>query len=200
MAIELKSYRSRLMEKLTDPSEAKHYINAAWKDSNEMFLEAVKDVAQAHQMSKVAKNSGMAREALYRSLSKKGNPTFETLIAVLKVLGLEFGGVREVVEESVSATPTLVAPIRASRPRKIAARSRTSAIGSSGMQLQLAFNFEAVVPQRAALQLTARLNVPAVSVLDHPAVNLPPAHVCNVLLERNYGYGNQAFNPRTSSE
>lgn len=91
MAIKLKSYRSRLMEKLVIPSEAKHYINAALKDSKEfpeMFLEAIKDVAQARQMASVAKKSGMAREALYRSLSKSGNPTYETLISVLKAVGL----------------------------------------------------------------------------------------------------------------
>jgi probable addiction module antidote protein len=88
MVIKLKSYRSRLLEKLIIPSEAKHYINAALKDSPEMFLEAIKDVAQARQMARVAKKSGMAREALYRSLSRSGNPTYETLISVLKAVGL----------------------------------------------------------------------------------------------------------------
>jgi probable addiction module antidote protein len=97
VAIELKSYRSRLMEKLTIPSEAAHYINAALKDSTEMFLESVKDVAQAHQMALVAKKSGVAREALYRSLSKHGNPTLDTLVSVLSVLGLEIAGVKDLV-------------------------------------------------------------------------------------------------------
>jgi probable addiction module antidote protein len=90
MPKELKSYRSRLLEKLTIPSEAAAYVNAALEDSTEMFLEAMKDVAQAHQMATVAKKSGVARENLYRAFSVDGNPTLETLQAVLPTLGLRF--------------------------------------------------------------------------------------------------------------
>ena len=90
MPKELKSYRSRLLEKLTIPSEAEHYVNAALEDSTEMFLVAMKDVAQAHQMAKVAKRSGVARENLYRAFSVEGNPTLDTLQAVLPTLGLKF--------------------------------------------------------------------------------------------------------------
>ncbi|MCU1305147.1 MAG: addiction module antidote protein [Candidatus Sulfotelmatobacter sp.] len=85
----LKQYRPRLMEQLAIPSEAQHYVNAALKDSTEMFLEAVKDVAQAHQMAAVAKKAGVGREGLYHSLSKKGNPSWKTVLSVLKSAGLE---------------------------------------------------------------------------------------------------------------
>jgi probable addiction module antidote protein len=82
------SYRADLLQKLTNPSEAASYLNAAIDDSLEMFLDALKDVAQAHQMSKVAKQAGVARESLYRSLSSQGNPTLEMLHSVLKALKL----------------------------------------------------------------------------------------------------------------
>lgn len=82
------SYRADLLEKLTNPVEAAHYLNAAMDDSLEMFLDALKDVAQAHQMSKVAKEAGVARESLYRSLSSQGNPTLEMLHSVLRALKL----------------------------------------------------------------------------------------------------------------
>jgi hypothetical protein len=39
-------------------------------------------------MSKVAKDAGVQRETLYRSLSEQGNPTIGTLDAVLKAVGL----------------------------------------------------------------------------------------------------------------
>lgn len=81
-------YREALMESLRDPSEARAYLNAALEDSPESFLKALRNVAQAHQMSKVAQEAGIPRESLYRALSEEGNPTFGTLSAVLGALGL----------------------------------------------------------------------------------------------------------------
>ena len=57
-------------------------------DSVEVFLSALGKVAQANQMSKVAKESGVQRETLYRSLSERGNPTLDTLTGVLSALDL----------------------------------------------------------------------------------------------------------------
>jgi probable addiction module antidote protein len=82
------SYRADLLQSLTNPIEAASYLNAAMGDSLEMFLDALKDVAQAHQIAKVAKEAGVARESLYRSLSNQGNPTLEMLHSVLKALKL----------------------------------------------------------------------------------------------------------------
>jgi probable addiction module antidote protein len=39
-------------------------------------------------MTKVARRLGMSREGLYRSLSSSGNPSFETVIKLLNLLGL----------------------------------------------------------------------------------------------------------------
>lgn len=36
----------------------------------------------------VAKEAGISRESLYRSLSPKGNPTLKTLVAVVNTMGL----------------------------------------------------------------------------------------------------------------
>jgi probable addiction module antidote protein len=75
------------MERLANPEVAMHYVNAALEDSPEAFLKALRNVAQARQMTKVAKEAGVQRETLYRSLSESGNPTFDTLHSVLRVLG-----------------------------------------------------------------------------------------------------------------
>jgi probable addiction module antidote protein len=40
-------------------------------------------------MSDIARKAGLGRQALYAALSENGNPTLETLLAVLGVLGLE---------------------------------------------------------------------------------------------------------------
>jgi probable addiction module antidote protein len=118
MAIELKSYRSRLMGKLLIPSEAKHYINAAFADSTEMFFEAIKDVAQAHQMASVAKKSGVTRESLYRSLSKRGNPSWKTVLSVLKVVGLRIPGVEEIGSSAVTVASSRRKTVQVSVPSK----------------------------------------------------------------------------------
>jgi probable addiction module antidote protein len=82
-------FREQLLADLADPDEAAHYVNAALADSEKMALVALRDVAEARQMAKVAKESGVAREALYRMLSGSGNPTFENLSSVLKTIGLK---------------------------------------------------------------------------------------------------------------
>jgi probable addiction module antidote protein len=84
-----RSYSAWQLEKLTDPKIAASFLNASLQESTEVFLSALGDVAQANQMSKVAKDSGVQRESLYRSLSKRGNPTLDTLTGVLSALGLK---------------------------------------------------------------------------------------------------------------
>jgi probable addiction module antidote protein len=82
------SYRAWQMEKLADPKHSANYLNSALQDSTEAFLVAVGKVLQARQISKVAKDAGVQRETLYRSFSEQGNPTLDTLTAVLKAVGL----------------------------------------------------------------------------------------------------------------
>ncbi len=50
------SYRESLLEELVDPLEASEYIDAAMEDSQEASLKALKNVAQAQTMTKVAIN------------------------------------------------------------------------------------------------------------------------------------------------
>lgn len=51
-------------------------------------------VARAKGMTKIARQTGLAREQLYRSLSENGNPTLETTIAVMKAVGFQITGKR----------------------------------------------------------------------------------------------------------
>lgn len=51
-------------------------------------------VARAKGMTKVARQSGLAREQLYKSLSADGNPTLETTLAVMKAIGFAMTGKR----------------------------------------------------------------------------------------------------------
>ena len=51
-------------------------------------------VARAKGMTKIAQETGLAREQLYKTLSENGNPTLETTLAVLKAIGFEMTGKR----------------------------------------------------------------------------------------------------------
>jgi probable addiction module antidote protein len=81
-------FRDQLLKDLTNCDEAARYLNAAEEDSEEMLLVALRDVAEARQMAQVAEQAGVAREALYRMLSKSGNPTYRNFKGVLNALGI----------------------------------------------------------------------------------------------------------------
>jgi probable addiction module antidote protein len=45
-------------------------------------------VARAKGMAQIAAQTGLSREQLYRSFSRKGNPTLKTTLTVMKALGI----------------------------------------------------------------------------------------------------------------
>lgn len=74
-----------------DPAFAGEYLKAALEDTDEprVLLIALRHLAQAEGISKVAKAAGLERESLYRALSARGNPRLSTLVAVTKAIGLK---------------------------------------------------------------------------------------------------------------
>jgi probable addiction module antidote protein len=70
-------YLKAAMEALDDP------------DDRAGGLLALRAIAEAYGgLACVAAEAGISREALYRALSPKGNPTLRTLLAVLKTVGM----------------------------------------------------------------------------------------------------------------
>jgi len=83
-------YENNLKEDLLDPGEAAEYLNAAMEDgSQEVFLMALKDVANAKGISQIARETKLNRENLYRILSTQGNPKLKSLNSVLHSVGLK---------------------------------------------------------------------------------------------------------------
>lgn len=89
-----RSYQEAEIEKLrVDKKFSAIYLKTAfdalnYPEDEAVGLLALRAIAQAHGgLAKVAKEAGINREALYRALSPKGNPTFKTLQAVLRVTG-----------------------------------------------------------------------------------------------------------------
>ncbi|MBN2804942.1 MAG: putative addiction module antidote protein [Deltaproteobacteria bacterium] len=82
-------YEANLKDDLLDPIEAAEYLNAALEDgSHEVFLMALKDVANAKGISEIARETNLNRENLYRILSIQGNPKLKSLSSVLHSVGL----------------------------------------------------------------------------------------------------------------
>jgi probable addiction module antidote protein len=132
-----RDHQSWLLDKLSDPRRAASYLSSAFEDSPQMFLEALRDVAQVRQMAKVAKNAGVTRESLYKATSAIGNPTFETFVSVLTAMDLTF----VVVAKDATTKPSIGSRARrrygkGSAPRSPQLHSALSA------QLDLAFPTE----------------------------------------------------------
>ena len=53
-----------------------------------LLMSAIGDVAKAKGMSQIAASSGLGRESLYKALSPGAKPRFETILKVLKALGV----------------------------------------------------------------------------------------------------------------
>ncbi|MDP4021549.1 putative addiction module antidote protein [Methylobacterium sp. NEAU 140] len=87
MAIETKPWD--VTEHLQDEASIAAYIEAVLEDGDpSLVAAAIGDVARAHGMAQIAAETGRSRESLYRALSEKGNPQLDTLMGVLKAIGL----------------------------------------------------------------------------------------------------------------
>lgn len=65
------------------------YLTAALEDPDpDAFLVAVKTVARARGMTQLAKDSGLGRESLYKALSPGAKPRYETVMKVVRALGV----------------------------------------------------------------------------------------------------------------
>lgn len=65
------------------------YLAAAMEDPNpDVFLTALSDVARARGMAQLAKDTGLGRESLYKTLSPGSKPRFDTIMKITRALGV----------------------------------------------------------------------------------------------------------------
>jgi len=85
-----RNYQDSLVAALRDPQEAAAYLDAALEAGDRAaFLLAIRNVIDAlGGMTRIARNTGLNRENLYRVLSEQGNPELNSLEKLLKALGL----------------------------------------------------------------------------------------------------------------
>ena len=76
-------------EFLKTPQDIADYLEAVFEDGEPALIsQALGIVARAKGMTSVAKQAGVTREALYKSLSDRGDPTLSTFMGVLKALNI----------------------------------------------------------------------------------------------------------------
>jgi len=74
---------------LKDETDFRLYLAQAFEGGDPVEIQAaLGDVAKARGMTALARESGIAREALYRALSGKGNAEFATIMKVIGAMGL----------------------------------------------------------------------------------------------------------------
>jgi putative addiction module killer protein/probable addiction module antidote protein len=85
---------STIAELRANRAFAVEYLKAALEELDDsehraVGLLALRQIAEAYGgLAYVAQEAGITREALYRALSPKGNPTLKTLLAVLHAVGM----------------------------------------------------------------------------------------------------------------
>lgn len=92
-----------------DTDEAiEEFIAAAFESGDPQFIaKCLGIVARARNMSKLARDTGMSRSALYKALSGEGNPEFGTILKVVGALGIRLSAT--VVTDADQAPKTAAA-------------------------------------------------------------------------------------------
>jgi probable addiction module antidote protein len=66
------------------------HLTVALEDGDiKYLLKIMGDIARSEGMAQIARELGVTREGLYKSLSPDGNPSFETVIKLLDILGFQ---------------------------------------------------------------------------------------------------------------
>jgi probable addiction module antidote protein len=74
---------------LRSDREVAAYLEMALAEGDaSLIAAAIGDIARARGMTKIAKETGLGRESLYKALSAGGKPEFNTVMMVLNALNI----------------------------------------------------------------------------------------------------------------
>lgn len=89
----LKLRKWDVVDQLNTEEDMRLYFEACLEEDpgdGSLIRAALGDIARARGMSQLARDTGLAREGLYKALSPEGNPEFSTIMKVVKALDLKF--------------------------------------------------------------------------------------------------------------
>ena len=90
MIVELKKWDIQDLLKIDEDRQA--YLEAALEEAGDdpvYIAHILGDIAKSYGMTKLAQETGLSREGLYKSFGKQGNPSFVTVSKVANALGLK---------------------------------------------------------------------------------------------------------------
>lgn len=73
----------------SEEAQAELIADALKSGNTDYIAIAIGTVARARGMTKIAKEAGVSREALYKGLAEGGDPRLSTLMGVLRALGMK---------------------------------------------------------------------------------------------------------------
>ena len=78
------------VEYLDSPEAIAEYLSEAFESGDSSFIaHAIGAAARARGMTDIARDAGVSRENLYRSLNGETKPEFDTIMRVLSALGVQ---------------------------------------------------------------------------------------------------------------
>jgi len=84
--------RFDVAEHLRTPEEMAAYLEACLEEApaDAAFIsKTLGNIARAKGMTQVARDAGLSRESLYKALSGDRSPAFDTILKVMKALGIK---------------------------------------------------------------------------------------------------------------
>jgi probable addiction module antidote protein len=92
--VKVKTFPFDAAEVLDTPEAIAEYLTAAFETSDPSYIaKAIGTVARARGMSDIARESGLSRENLYRSLNGETKTELDTIVRVLNALGIQLSAV-----------------------------------------------------------------------------------------------------------
>ena len=84
----MKTYEWNMADNINTKDDVYAYLEAAIEENDtETLFDVIGAIAKSKGMTAIAKELGLSRESLYKSLSSGGNPSFSTIVGVLDLLG-----------------------------------------------------------------------------------------------------------------
>jgi probable addiction module antidote protein len=106
-----------------DEAIAEYLNEAIVENDSDLFLSALADIARARSMSKVAEDSGLGRESLYKALRPGARPGFATISRIMGALGVRMIAKPMKAEVKAKRAVSAKATKVAIKPRQAKARA-----------------------------------------------------------------------------
>lgn len=122
-------------EYLTTPRALAIYMSEALEAGDPAYvMHALGVIARAKGMAEIARQTGLGRESLYKALREGGNPAFDTVIRVMRALGLSMAAKpfsQEHRPPRATASRRSGASAEPKAPRRVLSGTRKAAISAA---------------------------------------------------------------------